>query len=803
MEGSPAAAEGLETTLKLLRDHALDGNFDRIEDAWLHLVETSPQLESAQLDSHLDVFVGVGERFIGETRKHDRLGTLLELLLGALSERAPPRPLLRVYWLLVYCFPEKREHLAAFCDRYEDLYPLASAERALYEVCSLATTLDPAASLRRLETLLKFRAGAYVYHRSGWGVGMVEAVDPFLKQVKVDLEGKRGHRIAIDAVDSILEPLDPDGFLALRHRGGEELRRLRDDDPVRLMDLVIDAFGSPLSLKDVKARLMPEIVPADVWARWWNRTKGLLRGTGLYRVGDRPPHTVEKLATAVSYEDELLQRYLRCSWSEGRSIARQLSRKTGSAAWQRIRDHLRSLLTEGEPVVALEAALILEKAGGGNGGGKGGGKGGGNGGGGGTGAAQGVAGGVAQGVAGGGAAGDDAEDGRAGSDADAPRQILGPMAPDTVVAAIEALPSLDDQRRATESLPALRPEDWQDLAARLFEGKRDALADVALQVLERNAPERAAAIVEALVRSPQSAPDAFCLIASLHLGGADRPAVAPFKDKGPRGLLVLFLDLLEHLQHREARRGRLAVKGSVLKIQEVLTGDDAKVFRDGVRAMGARELREIHARIVRNDILAAHTRGDLLAVLAEYEPSLEGSSSMPIWEERAIYVTAEGLAKRKEELRVLMEEKLPKNFEDVGRAASFGDLSENAEYTGALEERDKLTKRATQMRSDVEIAKLIDPSRVEAGRVGLGSRIRLRNVRTGEEIAYSILGPWDGRPQEEGQAGWIAGGIVSYQSPLGRSFLGKSVGDVVQVSLPGGSETYEILESGSHFDAAL
>ena len=92
---------------------------------------------------------------------------------------------------------------------------------------------DYGAALARLERLLLFQEGAYVAHGSGWGVGTVVSVDPFLKQIKVDLENKKGHRIAIDAVDSILEPLDPQGFIALSHQKSPELERLRDSDPLR------------------------------------------------------------------------------------------------------------------------------------------------------------------------------------------------------------------------------------------------------------------------------------------------------------------------------------------------------------------------------------------------------------------------------------------------------------------------------------------------------------------------------------------------------------------------------------------
>ena len=198
------------------------------------------------------------------------------------------------------------------------------------------------------------------------------------------------------------------------------------------------------------------------------------------------------------------------------------------------------------------------------------------------------------------------------------------------------------------------------------------------------------------------------------------------------------------------------------------------------------EQQEVHDRIVKNESISPHAKGALLDILMEVEPGLVQSSMLQIWEENAVYVTAEGLARKQGEFREIMEVKLPKVFEDIGRAAAFGDLSENAEYTAALEERDKLTKRAASVKNDLEKAKIIDPSRCQDGVVGLGSHIRVHNERTGEEAAYRVLGPWDGGPEE---------GVLSYKSPLGRAFLGKNVGDVVEAQLPGGTEVYKVLEA--------
>ena len=165
---------------------------------------------------------------------------------------------------------------------------------------------------------------------------------------------------------------------------------------------------------------------------------------------------------------------------------------------------------------------------------------------------------------------------------------------------------------------------------------------------------------------------------------------------------------------------------------------------------------------------------------------------IPDWENPdIIFSTEAGKEVLEEEGRELQDEKLPAIFKAIGDAAELGDLSENAEFTSACEERDNLVRKAEQIQEDLEKVQLIDPSMVEEGVVGLGSRVRAENMENGEKVFYSVLGPWDGGPEE---------GVLNYRSPLGQFFLGKEVDDEIEVVLPGGTTMYRILEISSIFD---
>lgn len=126
---------------------------------------------------------------------------------------------------------------------------------------------------------------------------------------------------------------------------------------------------------------------------------------------------------------------------------------------------------------------------------------------------------------------------------------------------------------------------------------------------------------------------------------------------------------------------------------------------------------------------------------------------------------------------------------EIQTARELGDLRENAEYKAALERRDQLTKKAEDIEEELKKASLITPEHLKDGEVTLGAKVSLENLDSGQEIAYRILGPWDANPDR---------GILSYKSPIGRSFLGAHEGDEVEVELPSGTIGYRVrgVESG-------
>jgi len=122
----------------------------------------------------------------------------------------------------------------------------------------------------------------------------------------------------------------------------------------------------------------------------------------------------------------------------------------------------------------------------------------------------------------------------------------------------------------------------------------------------------------------------------------------------------------------------------------------------------------------------------------------------------------------------------------IAEARSHGDLSENAEYHAAKERQGFIEGRIAELETKLANAEIIDPAKLHAdGRCVFGATVHLEDVDKGATVTYQIVG------EDEAD---IKLNKISVNSPIARSLIGKSAGDVAEVQAPGGVREYEILD---------
>jgi transcription elongation factor GreA len=121
----------------------------------------------------------------------------------------------------------------------------------------------------------------------------------------------------------------------------------------------------------------------------------------------------------------------------------------------------------------------------------------------------------------------------------------------------------------------------------------------------------------------------------------------------------------------------------------------------------------------------------------------------------------------------------------IQKAVELGDLSENAEYKSALERQQFVQARLNHLTQRANELSKIDPNKIAHDRVGFGSRVRVRDTATGDEIEYNIVfGDYIDLDTNQ----------ISMASPIGSALLGRALDEEVMVRLPRGERSYRIIE---------
>jgi transcription elongation factor GreA len=231
-----------------------------------------------------------------------------------------------------------------------------------------------------------------------------------------------------------------------------------------------------------------------------------------------------------------------------------------------------------------------------------------------------------------------------------------------------------------------------------------------------------------------------------------------------------------------AKRGNSQLARAQEKLTTLLTGGKQPLLRALLKEADADALRNFRSMMQRG----VDDKIDILVtdICLEYGPELFTAGAPPFWKEDVIWTTRAALDRRREELRVLREVKLPENAEALGRAAAYGDLSENAEWEQAIEQQRQLTEQAKAIEIELSKASLLETPTLPEDTVCPGTEVSYRETATGTERNMILLGPWDTGANDR---------VISYRAPLAAGMLGLHTGDRATIQLPGGKVEVEIL----------
>jgi transcription elongation factor GreA len=150
-----------------------------------------------------------------------------------------------------------------------------------------------------------------------------------------------------------------------------------------------------------------------------------------------------------------------------------------------------------------------------------------------------------------------------------------------------------------------------------------------------------------------------------------------------------------------------------------------------------------------------------------------------------IPMTADGYKALEDEINHLKVVERPSVIRMIEEARAHGDLSENAEYHAAKERQAFIEGRVVELEDKLSRADIIDISKLSGSTVKFGATVTLIDEDTDSKVKYQLVGDLEANAKK---------GRISISSPIARALIGKSKGDTVEVTAPGGARSYEILK---------
>lgn len=647
-----------------------------------------------------------------------------------------------------------KEEVAAFYRQTRGDHPLISEAIEKSGLANPATAVNEATA--KLEMYLKFRPDDIVNHPTGWGMGRVQAVDLDAETLTVDFDARKNHTMSLEMASRILERLIPGGFKARKYLDPDSLKTMAESAPEELLKLLIREMGGKASLKDIKAKLVDGVLDTADWTRWWTVAKRAAMKDPYLNVSGGAAAAIELRDKPLSHQEEIIGKV-----KSAKVLDTKIALVDEYIGSLKSTEHLAEVLEQLAQMLLAEAnqsrnsatvvqtALVID-------------------------------------------------DLRALSPQvkTQPPALDAILAPGTALSVVEDIPKPSHKRRALLRLKDIYPDRWADVFCSIFSesagersgrndrSSRSDLWDVAAKELidAKKLREITQAFAHILSKYKEY-PEVYLWLCRSAITGK-YPIILGEHNK--IDLVEKLLNLLNELNRTVPGESKTAMaerKKLQSKAREAIAVSDFKYLQKIAADSSEDEGRRIYnaAKSCLGLTDTAYER--ILDIVIAEHPSVV-PAKIESAEEDAILTTPDGLRRKEAEFDNVMNKEIPENQEALRVAISFGDLSENAEYSAAREQQGILMKKAERIKKELTVAKLIDPEAVRDDEVSIGCSIEIRNTRNDRIEHYTILGPWDSDAER---------GVVSYLTPMAEAFLGKKLGDKARLDFSESKDEYELV----------
>ena len=719
--------------------------FDKLEELWLPALESRDYTWrellpiAGQVGRQGDVAraEGLMDTLVGRVQEEKGTTAALEAARGAAAQ-LPTGEALRAVVRRLYLASEPD-----FPDLQQLLDLLLGGDRALDRGVVL------------VDHYLQVRPGTYVVDRSQLVPGIVETLLPDRGVLTVRFDDRN-----IDYGPNTIERLAPrsdDFFPALVLYDPRRLRDLAVDDPVAFVNLALDSTReNRVAYRDLKG-WVSDLLGEKGWKDWWLEAKAALKRDPLIGLSAGSQPVLRRLRQADRYEDRMRREYdhrkdpqeklLKVATYLDEIQREERQKGMGQPADPDLLQYFGNgaaqvavAVLKDRPALALAGLALHAEI-----------------------AARGVD--VAR------------------PNPKAATQVLGRLGdPGSLV---EDLPESLVQRILFYLRQAMS-DQWGGIwSAVLLRGGRRLCDTITRGLIDGGRGDALVGALQQALLRPTASPDLLCWMWRSRFSGGTGGRFLEAQTSLPvRSIADAMFTLLDSAGRLHGMSGEERHLKTLEMARQTIAAQASRPLLDLLEQADRTEAARLKGIIESNAGLAPAHRTQLLGLLRSRHADVFVEVTRE-WEDIAvIYTTEDGLHRQHNLLRHIIDEEIPAVAKQIGEAASFGDLSENAEYTAALETRDQLASTATRLESELAAAKVITGNMSHSDFVNVGTRVTVRNLDSGAEEIYTFLGPWDTDTDNR---------VLNYQAPLAQAFMGARVGGKVAFGEGDDLRRWEIL----------
>src|SRR5213596_2878299 len=581
--------------------------------------------------------------------------------------------------------------------------------------------------------LEKLKPGTFCLHKS-WGFGRVREWNLLLNQIVIDFAGKKSHPMQAQYAAENLMPLAPGHFLARKATDLASIKGLARENPAELVRNILESLDGKATAQQISEWMVGDVFIEAEWKRWWESTKKGLKASGAFSIPVKKTEPIQIRGEGVSHADELVTAFNKAPQPKQQIVALEQIIKFHEQ-FKEPEKQLQPIIVTIENTAVRNQKIHPELA----------------------------------------------FELMMGRD-----DLLGrvPSLHTTHIGLTLSKLILEEENRLTSILPKLPAAKEKRILQALPSALGPRWTERALNWMQGSHGRMVAQIPRLLSEAGQHAELRTVLERSIREHSATSEMLAwlcsereSWSELITPDLLSAILSALEREQHNAPGRASKLQRALVDDRQllgEIFTNADVGLARDAMRRL---QLSPLFDELTKRSLLAR-----IVKVYPELESVITGAQSQE--KVAPLIVSWSSLEKREAEYEELVKTKIPENTREIALARSYGDLSENFEFKAAKQMQSVLMRRKTELEQMLHNARGTSFENVDTSRVSIGTIVTLRNVETGKEETYTILGAWDGDPDRH---------IISYQTAIGQALLGHAVAETISLNTEDGVAQFIIV----------